>query len=131
MKKSRSHKSKVMNHPWCMILLFLCFVSVFCGCKSILWFYSLRKKMLHFTLLFQTRWFLLGSPIWKPRDSGVAEFPQFREGVSRDPPEVRTRSRGAGDRPPSRSEQQRHTVGFESPHSNAKKESLQSACKRK
>jgi len=73
----------------------------------------------------------LGSPIWKPRDSGVAEFPQFREGVSRDPPEVRTRSRGAGDRPPSRSEQQRHTVGFESPHSNAKKESLQSACKRK
>eukprot|EP00090_Calanus_glacialis_P043179 TRINITY_DN7639_c0_g1_i2.p1 TRINITY_DN7639_c0_g1~~TRINITY_DN7639_c0_g1_i2.p1 ORF type:complete len:2132 (+),score=281.42 TRINITY_DN7639_c0_g1_i2:95-6490(+) len=75
----------------------------------------------------------LGSPIWKPRDSGVGEFPQYREGGGgpRDPSEVRTRSRGAGDRPPSRSDQQRHTVGFESPHSNAKKETLQSACKRK
>ena len=66
---------------------------------------------------FETNWFLLGSPIWKPRDHG----PDWEGSGSEAGSEVR------GQRPP-RSEK---TVGFESPQSNGKKETLQSACKRK
>jgi len=66
----------------------------------------------------------LGSPIWKPRDQGGPDW----DGSGSEASEPRRPPRGQRSSSPGPGPK---TVGFESPQNNGKKETLQSACKRK
>ena len=101
----------------------------------------LKRPALSFIFLFETNWFLLGSPIWKPRDQGqdwegsgsetgseVRGRPPRSSSTNQRPSLDLSTNQRSGDS----GSDQRKTVGFESsPQSNGKKETLQSACKRK
>lgn len=101
----------------------------------------LNRPALSFIFQFETNWFLLGSPIWKPRDQGqdwegsgsetgseVRGRPPRSSSTNQRPSLDLSTNQRSGDS----GSDQRKTVGFESsPQSNGKKETLQSACKRK
>ena len=101
----------------------------------------LKRPSPKFYFLFETNWFLLGSPIWKPRDQGqdwegsgsetgseVRGRPPRSSSTNQRPSLDLSTNQRSGDS----GSDTRKTVGFESsPQSNGKKETLQSACKRK
>ena len=74
--------------------------------------------------IFQRVTLFVGSPIWKPRDQGGPDW----DGSGSEASEPRRPPRGQRSSSPGPGPK---TVGFESPENNGKKETLQSACKRK
>ena len=74
--------------------------------------------------IFQPVTLFVGSPIWKPRDQGGPDW----DGSGSEASEPRRPPRGQRSSSPGPGPK---TVGFESPQNNGKKETLQSACKRK
>ena len=98
-------------------------------------FCYLYKKIVYFLFYFMTQeTFFVGSPIWKPRDnSGSDNWEGSVSGSEASEPRRPPRGASRDPRPRSPVVQQR-SVGFETAQTNGnsnKKETLQSACKRK